>query len=88
MIDAPQRWLNLADDLERPLKSREARVSSKGRDVPADRVRFFSPETVKGLEFDLVVLLDPDSSGDGAFGRVDRYVAMTRATRQLVILSV
>jgi DNA helicase IV len=41
----------------------------------------------KGLEFDLVVLIDPDSFGTGIEGAVDRYVAMTRATQQLVILS-
>jgi DNA helicase IV len=47
-----------------------------------DRVRSLAPELSKGLEFDLVVLVDPDAF-DSA---VDRYVAMTRATRQLVIL--
>jgi DNA helicase IV len=41
----------------------------------------------KGLEFDLVVVIDPDSFGDGIEGAVDRYVAMTRATAQLVILT-
>jgi hypothetical protein len=51
------------------------------------RVRFLSPELSKGLEFDLVVLVDPDSFGGGVEGTVDRYVAMTRATQQLVILA-
>ncbi len=51
------------------------------------RVRSLSPETVKGLEFDLVVLVDPDRFGSGIEGTVDRYVAMTRATQQLVILT-
>jgi hypothetical protein len=51
------------------------------------RVRSLAPELVKGLEFDLVVLIDPESFGDGIEGAVDRYVAMTRATRQLVILT-
>ncbi|MEV0689437.1 RNA polymerase recycling motor ATPase HelR [Streptomyces sp. NPDC050388] len=51
------------------------------------RVRSLPPELSKGLEFDLVVLVDPDSFGEGIEGAVDRYVAMTRATRQLVILS-
>jgi hypothetical protein len=50
------------------------------------RVRSLSPEHVKGLEFDLVILIDPDAFGTGIEGAVDRYVAMTRATRQLVIL--
>ncbi|MBB6556269.1 RNA polymerase recycling motor ATPase HelR [Nonomuraea rubra] len=51
------------------------------------RVRSLTPELSKGLEFDLVVLVDPGSFGDGIEGAVDRYVAMTRATRQLVILT-
>lgn len=53
---------------------------------PSARVRSLAPEQAKGLEFDLVVLLDPDGFGEGLEGAVDRYVAMTRATRQLVIL--
>jgi superfamily I DNA/RNA helicase len=51
------------------------------------RVRSLTPELSKGLEFDLVVLIDPETFGAGIEGAVDRYVAMTRATRQLVILT-
>ncbi|MFI6683980.1 RNA polymerase recycling motor ATPase HelR [Streptomyces sp. NPDC050485] len=51
------------------------------------RVRSLTPELSKGLEFDLVVLIDPESFGKGIEGAVDRYVAMTRATQQLVILT-
>jgi DNA helicase IV len=51
------------------------------------RVRSLTPELSKGLEFDLVVLIDPEGFGDGIEGAVDRYVAMTRATQQLVILT-
>ena len=51
------------------------------------RVRSLTPELAKGLEFDLVILLNPESFGDGIEGAVDRYVAMTRATQQLVILT-
>jgi hypothetical protein len=50
------------------------------------RVRSLTPELAKGLEFDLVVLVDPEAFGTGIQGAVDRYVAMTRATRQLVVL--
>jgi hypothetical protein len=50
------------------------------------RVRSLTPELSKGLEFDLVVLVDPEAFGTGIEGAVDRYVAMTRATQQLVIL--
>ncbi|MEV4334384.1 RNA polymerase recycling motor ATPase HelR [Streptomyces sp. NPDC049597] len=51
------------------------------------RVRSLTPQLSKGLEFDLVVLVDPETFGAGIEGTVDRYVAMTRATRQLVILT-
>jgi DNA helicase IV len=51
------------------------------------RVRSLSPELSKGLEFDLVVLIDPEGFGEGTEGAVDRYVAMTRATQRLVILT-
>ncbi|POX45123.1 RNA polymerase recycling motor ATPase HelR [Streptomyces sp. Ru72] len=51
------------------------------------RVRSLTPELAKGLEFDLVVLIDPEGFGTGVEGAVDRYVAMTRATQQLVILT-
>jgi hypothetical protein len=51
------------------------------------RVRSLTPELSKGLEFDLVVLVDPETFGTGIEGAVDRYVAMTRATQQLVVLT-
>jgi DNA helicase IV len=51
------------------------------------RVRSLTPVLAKGLEFDLVVLIDPETFGSGIEGAVDRYVAMTRATRQLVVLT-
>ena len=50
------------------------------------RVRSLTPVLAKGLEFDLVVLVEPDAFGDGIEGAVDRYVAMTRATERLVVL--
>lgn len=51
------------------------------------RVRTLTPSLAKGLEFDLVVLLNPRRFGEGIEGAVDRYVAMTRATQQLIVLS-
>ena len=51
------------------------------------RVRSLTPALSKGLEFDLVVLINPERFGEGIEGAVDRYVAMTRGTQQLVILT-
>ncbi|MFD4832681.1 RNA polymerase recycling motor ATPase HelR [Streptomyces uncialis] len=51
------------------------------------RVRSLTPELSKGLEFDLVVVIDPEAFGTGIEGAVDRYVAMTRPTQQLVVLT-
>lgn len=51
------------------------------------RVRRLTPELAKGLEFDLVLLVEPDDFAEGIEGAVDRYVAMTRATRRLVVLT-
>jgi len=53
-----------------------------GADFERPRVSSLSPELSKGLEFDLVVLVEPER-----FSAVDRYVAMTRATQQLVVLA-
>ncbi|MGJ4845302.1 RNA polymerase recycling motor ATPase HelR [Leifsonia sp. Le1] len=67
-------------------------VIGAGRDgaglfAASPRIRYLTPELSKGLEFDLVVLLDPETFGTGIEGAVDHYVAMTRATQQLVVLT-
>ncbi|MDN4472510.1 RNA polymerase recycling motor ATPase HelR [Demequina zhanjiangensis] len=54
--------------------------------APRPRVSSLSPALAKGLEFDLVVLVDPAAFGDDVAGAVDRYVAMTRSTSRLVVL--
>jgi hypothetical protein len=59
----------------------------EGTGPGASRIRSLTSELAKGLEFDLVVLIDPQAFGAGIEGAVDRYVAMTRATQQLVILT-
>ena len=65
-------------------------IAAEGR-LPAlgdrPRVRALTPSLSKGLEFDLVVLLDPQEYGEGVEGAVDRYVAMTRATQRLAVLT-
>jgi hypothetical protein len=55
--------------------------------LATSRVQSLTPELSKGLEFDLVILINPEAFGQGIEGAVDRYVAMTRATQQLVILT-
>ncbi|WP_328814162.1 RNA polymerase recycling motor ATPase HelR [Rhodococcus sp. NBC_00297] len=51
------------------------------------RIRSLSARSAKGLEFDLVVLVDrPGIDPTGVDRAVDRYVAMTRATQRLVVL--
>jgi len=67
---------------------RRDRLRHRRSHVPGDVPRpVADPELSKGLEFDLVVLIDPEAFGRGIEGAVDRYVAMTRATQQLVILT-
>ncbi|MFD6243575.1 RNA polymerase recycling motor ATPase HelR [Streptomyces roseolus] len=65
-------------------------IAAEGR-LPAlgdrPRVRALTPSLSKGLEFDLVVLLDPETYGEGIEGAVDHYVAMTRATQRLAVLT-
>ncbi|GAA1844414.1 RNA polymerase recycling motor ATPase HelR [Brevibacterium marinum] len=53
--------------------------------IAVERVSVLEPGEVKGLEFDLVVLVDPESFGTGVQSGVDRYVSMTRTTAELVI---
>jgi hypothetical protein len=45
---------------------------------PTHHVRWLAPELANGLEFDLVVVVDPDSFGTGTDGAVDCFVATTR----------
>lgn len=56
-----------------------------------ERIHSLDSASAKGLEFDLVVLMDsgPGTAHEdrGIEAAVDRYVAMTRTTRELVILS-
>lgn len=45
-----------------------------------------TPGEAKGLEFDAVLIVDPDRVLGAPLGRNDLYVAMTRATRRLGIV--
>jgi hypothetical protein len=90
--DILEAWLSehaegVACVIGAPADTRAATSAPGTADLANHRVLSLTPELAKGLEFDLVVLLDPESFGTGIEGAVDRYVAMTRATRQLVILT-
>lgn len=83
---------SLATDLHET--ERESQLSSTESIYRQNgRVQWLTAETAKGLEFDLVVLVEPDEFVDPReFATdiahvVDRYVAMTRATQELVVLS-
>ena len=53
------------------------------------RTTVLTVRQAKGLEFDTVVLADPDAvTADGPRGDNDLYVALTRATKRLVVLAV
>jgi hypothetical protein len=65
-------------------------IGAAGLELPTrtdPRIRLLTPELAKGLEFDVVVVVEPEWFGAGIEGAVDRYVAMTRATRRLVVLT-
>lgn len=51
------------------------------------RVRSLSARHSKGLEFDLVILIEPEEPEASVEATVDKYVAMTRATSQLIVLT-
>jgi len=77
----------LADWLAGHAEGTACVIGAPGFRPGSGRVQSLTPELAKGLEFDLVVLVDPGRFGSGVQGAVDRYVAMTRATRQLMILT-
>lgn len=61
-------------------------IATLGPGVAASEVRAYDPWTVKGLEFDAVVVSDPHGIADEA-GLGALYVALTRATRSLTVIS-
>ena len=63
----------------------EAAMEAPGGDVLRARLAVMGPILSKGLEFDTVVLVDPGLLGAVSAG--DLYVAMTRPTRRLHVVS-
>ncbi|QCV88885.1 Helicase IV [Acidipropionibacterium jensenii] len=81
------RWLADHPDGTACVIAAETDGVSGVRGVERPRVQVLSPTTVKGLEFDLVVIVEPLGTEQGRALAVDRYVSMTRTTGQLVILT-
>jgi len=62
-------------------------VSKHHHDVDeTSRVRFLTPDESKGLEFDGVVLVEPDDIIGGPAGPARLYIALTRATQRLAVI--
>jgi len=53
-------------------------------ELDVEGVAVHTPGSAKGLEFDVVLVVDPGAIAEGC--AADLYVAMTRATRRLVLL--
>ena len=62
-----------------------AAMEAPGGDVLRSRLLVVDPVLSKGLEFDVVVLVDPAEVGERSAG--DLYVATTRPTRRLRVVS-
>lgn len=62
-----------------------AAMEAPGGDVLRARLAVMGPVMSKGLEFDVVVLVEPGAIGQASPG--DLYVAMTRPTRRLRVVS-
>ena len=89
VVDLPallDEWLAAPGDGRACVIAAPGWADDAGASLPSPRVRQLTPALAKGLEFDLVVLVDPDAWGEGYAAAVDRYVAMTRATQRLVVL--
>lgn len=64
-----------------------AHVEELRRRASRPRVSVLTVERAKGLEFDAVVVVDPEAIAEGsARGYSDLYVALTRATQRLAVV--
>ena len=93
-----QRTVPASDLAAEVVKAVEAEVAQLGRGtlaviaattsagLPALPVQVHTPVSAKGLEFDVVVIVDPERIR--AHNPADLYVSMTRATQRLGLLHV
>ena len=74
--------------LEDTLGDIQVELAARGSAELVERIRVLDPRTVKGLEFDDVVVVAPDRiASRSAVGLHQLYVAVTRATRSLVVVA-
>ena len=72
------------EGLRRAVEASPLAALASGPTLLDSRLAVLTPVEVKGLEFDDVIVLDPDSiTASGPTGPRDLYVAMTRPTRRL-----
>lgn len=76
----------VADERARAGRGTVAVIAPAGTDLGAPEVPVLTPAGSKGLEFDAVVIVDPERIR--AADPADLYVAMTRATQRLGVLEV
>ncbi|MFP5310064.1 MAG: HelD family protein [Actinomycetes bacterium] len=80
--------LVLVDDAERALADALGGLDEPARTELTGRIRVLDPRTVKGLEFDDVLVAAPDLiASESAVGLHQLYVAVTRATRSLTLVA-
>lgn len=74
--------------LDDTVEAIQVELAAAGTADLVERIRVLDPRTVKGLEFDDVVVADPDRiAASSAVGLHQLYVAVTRATRSLVLVA-
>ncbi|CAA9248852.1 MAG: ATP-dependent DNA helicase [uncultured Arthrobacter sp.] len=84
-VIAPEDQL---DDVRRALTAEYGDRVGSGAGGPTQDIVLLTPRGSKGLEFDGVVILEPQRMLDSATARVgDLYVAMTRPTQRLRLIS-
>ena len=86
--DAGYRVLLAADGVEalEVVRAERPALVDAVRSQAGDRVEVHTPETVKGLEFDGVVVVEPAQLVGGVAGTAPLYIALTRSTGLLELV--
>ncbi|WP_025274912.1 HelD family protein [Haloglycomyces albus] len=88
-------WLHIAKgDIEEAVRGLYAEAQSLGSvavisvdELHCQEFTSVTPRQAKGLEYDTVIVVEPDRIATDPQGLRDLYVALTRATRQLGVVS-